>query len=71
MEQVIGYVRYAWKAIVALLIPLAWTLAVDLVDQLQGTFADNMIFVAVLTSLGVWLKANGPKPEPSGGEPED
>lgn len=60
MQKIVDWIAPYWKAVVALMIPLAFDLLVGLVEGLQGTFVDNVIVVAVLTSFGVWLKANRP-----------
>lgn len=59
-------VKEAWKAVVALLVPIAFGAAVEMVDAL-GEWATSQsavwsgVAVGVLTSVGVWLKANAPK----------
>jgi len=59
-------IRESWKAIVAFLIPIAWTTAIQINDAFsewateQGVWSG--IILAAFTSLGVWLKANQPAP---------
>lgn len=65
MSKVGQKIREAWKAVVAVLIPLAWYAAGQVVDTLgawaQGEGAPwSAVIVALLTGAGVWLKANQP-----------
>lgn len=58
LDKTIEFIRHSWKAVVALAVPILMEAAIQLVEGLQGTFVDNTIAVAILTSLAVWLKAN-------------
>jgi len=58
LKKTWAFITASWKAVVALAIPIIWEAGVQLVDGLQGTFVDNTYALAVLTSVGVWLKAN-------------
>jgi hypothetical protein len=57
--------KASWKAIVALLIPIAFGAASEGVDVIGEWVTTNGgvwagIATGVLTSIGVWLKANRP-----------
>jgi hypothetical protein len=58
-------IRGSWKAIVALLIPIAFGAASEMFDVLGDWAAENGgvwagVASGVLTSVAVWLKANRP-----------
>lgn len=65
-DTIITKVREGWKAVVALLIPIAFAAAVDMIDVVAVWVQDaggvwSGVAVGVLTSLGVWLKSNQPQ----------
>jgi hypothetical protein len=58
-------IQESWKAVVALLIPLLWTAAIDLLDGLAETLNTDAswpsaIVLSVIAAVSVWLKANRP-----------
>lgn len=61
--KVKGYTVYAWKAVIALAVPIFLEALIHLVEALQGTLVENPVVQGVLGFILVFLKANGPKPE--------
>jgi hypothetical protein len=59
-ESFKSFLQQSWKAVIALAIPILWMGAIQLFEGLEGTFVDNEIALAVVTAVGVWLKANKP-----------
>lgn len=57
-----GYVKYVAKAVAAVAVPILWEAAVEIIEALQGTWADNVTVSALLGALAVYLVRNGPKP---------
>lgn len=59
----LAFIKQSWKAVVALLIPIAFGAAAEMVDAISD-FVSNSgnawsgIVVGVLSAVGVWLKAN-------------
>lgn len=59
------FIQESWKAIVALLIPIAYGAAIEMIDALNQWAAGEgspwaILIGAMFTSVGVWLKANKP-----------
>lgn len=61
VDKVVDFIAPYWKAVMALAVPLLWAALIDLVDALQGTFADEPIVAILLTTLAVWAKSNRPR----------
>ncbi len=63
MSNIATFIRSSWKAVVALLIPIAFGAAADMITVLSDWVLDQGfvwggLVAGLLTSIGVWFKAN-------------
>ena len=62
VSKVLDYIKYVAKAVVAIAVPVLWESAIEIINGLQGTWADNPLVTTALAAIAVFMVKNGPKP---------